>query len=321
MIEQAVVLGGSGGLGKAVVDSLISRNIPTKVLVRDLDKFKSLYPDERLPGKVNVLEGDLDSIQALAVACEHTDTIFLCFNTDFKNWDRDMTKWISNVGKVAAHLGARIMYRGNIYNIGLTDAKKITEEHPQNAHTNIGQLSIAIEQRLAKAVYDGASLTIIRFPQLFGPAMLTNDIGKAFTNIHDRKPADWYGNPEMEHEFLFTVDAGEAMVEAALSPKASDSILHFPGIIIKPSDLMNKYAEMVGSQEAPYKLISNLKLSLKSAVSRSFILKKELLYIYEQSQILDGTKYSKIVKEIDITSIDEALKRTYQWISYWHSKD
>lgn len=317
MIDQAVVLGGTGGLGKAVVDELISRNIPTKVLVRSLEKFKSLYPDQKYPGRVSVLEGELDSNQALAIACEHVDTIFVCFNTELDKWSERMPRWISRISDIAAALGARIVYPGNISNFGYSEAQRITEEHPQNAHTSIGQLSIALEQRMARAIGEGASLTILRFPHLFGPAMVSNIMGRNFDNLMNGKSAIWYGDTSIEMEFLYTKDAAMAMVEAALNPQAADTILHYPGIAISPISFIQKFCDFCSCGENSIERISSLKSGWKSFVSREFPLEKELFYLYTKPQILDGTKFEKIVGDLARTSLETALSSTYEWFLYW----
>lgn len=317
MIEQAVVLGGSGGLGKAVVDALISRNIPTKVLVRDIEKFKSLYPDNVYPGKVNVLEGDMDNNQALAVACEHTDTIFVCFKPPHTKLAKDMPRWISRVADIGAALGARIMYPGNMSNYGETDAKRITEEHPQNAPTNTGQLSIVFEQRLARAIPEGASLTIIRFPHIFGPAVINDLMYPVFSSAFQNKPSTWYGQPFLDHEFLYNMDAGEAMVLAALSPAAADTILHFPGIVLRSHDWLDKIHAIAGSTSTSYNLKKKWVLGMKSIFSSSTPEFKELLYLFENSLLLDGSKFDNIVGKIERTPMEEAIKSTLDWYRYW----
>ena len=109
-MQSVAVLGASGVLGKAVVDELLKQNFLVKILVRDIEKFMLLYPDEKLSGRVNVVQGDLDTNQSLATVLEFVDTIFVCFNTEFHKWGSDMIRWIDRIADLAVALEARIVY-------------------------------------------------------------------------------------------------------------------------------------------------------------------------------------------------------------------
>ncbi|MCY3414678.1 MAG: NAD-dependent epimerase/dehydratase family protein [Candidatus Heimdallarchaeota archaeon] len=318
MIEQAVVLGASGGMGKAIVDALIKKNIPTKILVRDIEKFKSLYPDEKLPGRVNVMEGDMNSNQALAVVCEHSDVIFPCFSTSYSKYDNYMPIWISKVADIAAALGARIVFPGNKLVYARTDARRITEEHPQRPKSRIGQLTIAVEQRLARAVAEGASLSIIRFPFIFGPAALNSFYSSIFEQAIKRKICAWKGNnPSLEYEFMYSADAGEVMVRAAMNPQAADTILHHPGQLSTPQDFIKLIYSIEGMNFDTFEKEKSWKANIRSAFSKDAEMFHEVKYIFNESLILDGSKFKSIVGEFSHTPIETAIKQTLDWYRYW----
>lgn len=323
-MEQATVLGATGGLGKAVVDALISKNYNTKILVRDIEKFKKLYPGGKLPGEVSVIQGDLDSNQSLALACEYSDTIFACFNTTYAKWNTDLTRWVSRVGDIAATLQANILFPGNVYNIGRVDKDpnfRVDEEHPQNAHTDKGQLRIALEQRLIRSAMEGATLTILRFPEFYGPAVLNRIISPVFINALKGKRCNWFGNPKVLHDFIYTRDAGKAMVKAALEPKAADTVLHVPGSQpITCEAFINKVYELSNtSLESNYEIISQWKLNLAGWVQKDVREFTEMLYLFEEPLILDGSKFNKIVGKMEYTTHDNAIKETLEWYKYWEN--
>lgn len=320
MIENAVVLGASGGLGKAVVDALISRNISTKILVTDTDKFKALYPEE-LPGRVSVVTGDLDSNQALATACEYVDTIFVCFDAPLHNWSTDKIRWVSRVAEIASALNANIIYPGNIYNYGHVDpsANPINEEAPQQPHTEIGKLSIAIEYRLAKAAMEGASLSIARLPTLFGPAILDNDISSIFINALRNEQSQIYGDSSLKHNFIFTKDAGEALVRIALEMQLRDSIIHIPGNPpIGYAELINLiYKETKSDLNIQFTKISSWKDAMRGFFSKETSVLNELKYQHDEEILLDGSKFNKFIPDFIFTKNEEAIKQTLDWYKYY----
>lgn len=320
MIENAVVLGASGGLGKAVVDALIYRNISTKILVRDIDKFKALYSDN-LPGRVNVITGDLDSNQALATACEYVDTIFACFDAPLQNWSTDKIRWISRVAEIASALNANIVYPGNIYNFGHVESatNPLNEEAQQLSHIEIGKLSIAMEYRLAKAAMEGATLTIARLPTLFGPAIQNKYISSIFINALRNERSQIYGDSSIKHNFMFTKDAGEALVRMALETQLRDAIIHVSGNSpIKYAELINLiYKQAKSDLEIPFIKISSWKSMIRGIFSKETSALNDLKYLYDEEILLDGSKFTKFIPDMVFTEHEEAINQTLDWYKFY----
>ena len=69
---RALVVGGTGRTGRKIVEQLVAKEIPTRVLVRDLESAKLLWPDT-----VEVVQGDVlnpSTIRAAIADC----TVLLC---------------------------------------------------------------------------------------------------------------------------------------------------------------------------------------------------------------------------------------------------
>jgi nucleoside-diphosphate-sugar epimerase len=316
-METAVVLGASGIVGKAVTDALIKRNINTKILVRDIDKFTSLYHGKAMPGEVNAIQGELDNNEALAAVCEYADTIFACFNTSARMWESNMVRWIARVSDLASALQARLVYPGNLSNYSESTEELIDEESPQGSKTTKGRLSIAIENRLARSAMEGAALTILRFPDIYGPGTRSDYISQIFVRALQGKGCEWYGELGKTHDFIFSKNVGEIMVRAALEPRTADTVLHIPGPQAMPvREWIEKiYSNVTSKQEPLISVVPSWKMKLRTLWSREAAEIEDMNFLFDKTLLLDGSKYEKLVGKIRYTNHDDAIKTTLDWFS------
>lgn len=318
-MRSVAVLGASGVLGKSIVDELIKQNISVKILVRDIERYKSLYPNEQLPGRVNVVQGDLDTNQSLATVLEFVDTIFICFNTELDKWGTDMIRWIDRIASLASALEARIVYPGCVYNFGIHQ-NDLTEESEQNAPSEIGQLKIAVEKRLYRAAQEGANLTIVRLPEIYGPADLNSPLRFVFENAINNKVSKWRGDLKIKHEFIYSKDAAKALVRAGSSDKGQDKVFHYSGTIIPVDELVNQIHSLANSTVQPkIEIVPKIKEKLYGLISNKIRLQTQLRYLNENEIFLDDKLYIQELGEIERIPLSISLKETIEWYQHWFS--
>lgn len=316
-MQSCAVIGATGALGKATVDELIQRNIPVKILVRDIEKYKALYPQGKLPGRVNVVQGDLDTNQSIATMMENIDTVFLCFNTNLRYWERDMINWTDKIAKLASALEARIIYPGCISNYGLKD-HLIAEEDHQDAKSEIGQLKIALEKRLYRAAQEGAKLTILRFPNIFGPGDFNSKLSKTFELAIQKQSSPWLGDGNIRQEFIYSKDAAKAFVKAALSENAENRVFHIAGNVISVKDWISKiykFAKCEISRE--YYVVPSWLDAIKAIFSKDVKLRNQLKYLNQNELFFDGSVFIKEFGNLELTPFDISLAETVDWYNYW----
>jgi len=313
-MDEIAVLGGSGSVGFGVVNALIDKKYQPKVMVRDINQFKSLFDDE-IPGPITAIQGDLDSNHAIAKVCEYADTIFICFNTDYRYWSDKMTAWVSKIGDLAANLQAKVIFPTNMYNFGTTTASPINEEEEQNATTQLGKLRIAIEQKLVKSALTGSIVSLVRLPRLFGPASFDYLIEPLFYAASQNKSCTWYGDLNNPMDLMYNMDAGKILVNVAESHHANDAMLHVSGYSnLNPEKFINEiYTESKSTVSIPTKLMKSWKIAFKSIINTNFDLFSEVLYQFNSPYLLDDTKYKQLIGEIQRTPLIEAIKKTIEW--------
>ena len=319
-MQSVAVLGASGVLGKAVVDQLLNNNFSVKILVRDIEKYKSLYPNEILSGRVNVVQGDLDTNQSMATVIEFVDTIFVCFNTEFHKWGSDMIRWIDRIAELAVALEARIVYPGCSYNFG-KNSELLTENHKQDSRIELGQLKIAVEKRLYRAAQDGAQLTIVRLPDIYGPADFHSMVGNVFASAAQNKISKWRGNANLNHEFIYSVDAAKALILAGSTDMGIDRVFHFSGMIIQVEELINIIHNGSNSTILPkIQLISKARDMIFALFSPKYRFYKDIRYLNENENFLSGELFKQELGEIVLTPLDESINDTIEWYKYWFTR-
>ncbi|MHA2032902.1 MAG: NAD-dependent epimerase/dehydratase family protein, partial [Candidatus Kariarchaeaceae archaeon] len=300
---------------------LIKQNISTKILVRDVERYKSLYPDERIPGIVNVIQGDLDTNQALANVLEHVDTIFVCFNAEPQYWEKDVIRWIDRISNLATALEATIVYPGCMINYG-PKKDSITEEDVQDGTSELGQLKIAIEQRLYRASLEGAALVLVRFPDLYGPADFHSEIGSVYNSASINKTSSWMGDIEINHEFMFSHDAAKVLVQVATKEKAKDRVFHISGDKVKVSDFISQIYDMAEAMVFPkVKKVAYWKQLILTIVSKKYRYQDQLKYLFENENYFSDDLFTTEIGNIDRTPIKAGIEETINWYKFWNSKN
>src|SRR6266508_1530016 len=72
------VSGATGNIGKEVVRQLVAKGQPVRVLARNVQKGRAMFPE---PG-VDIVQADLDQPESLEKALEGVDHAFLLSSTD-----------------------------------------------------------------------------------------------------------------------------------------------------------------------------------------------------------------------------------------------
>ncbi len=73
--KQIIVYGGTGFYGRKVVEKLLQKNQPVKVVTRNIDNAKRLFGD-----KVNVFQGDVTETGVVKASLENVGAVVICLS-------------------------------------------------------------------------------------------------------------------------------------------------------------------------------------------------------------------------------------------------
>ncbi len=309
MNETHVVFGANGALGSAIVRRLTAAGKPVRAVVRDAELAATL-----LPSAAGVVVKDARVKEMALDACQGAAIVYYCINLPYALWPRWMPTITDNIVEGAAQAGASLVFPGNVFGYGPLQTVPATEDHPQDAKGNKGQLRNAMERRMLRAHQAGEVPTVIpRFPDFYGPNVISKVMAPVFQAALTGTKAAWPGTLDAPHDLIFVDDAAAACVLLGATPEAFGQVWHVPGA----GPLTGRqFLEMVfraagkPAKGGPMGHLTFRFLGLMAPEAKEML---ELLYMYEQPLVLDGGKFARAFPDFRYTPHEDAVRQTVEW--------
>lgn len=207
----ALVLGVTGGLGRALAVALHGRGYSIRALSRDPAKAAA---SARLPFAVDWRRGDALDRGAVLRAAAGAAVIAHAVNPPgYAKWREKAVSMLTNSIVAAQHSGARILFPGNIYAFGPEAGALINEDSPQNPHTVKGAVRMDMEAMLRHAAGDGVRSLIVRAGDFFGPDVPSSWFSQAVVkNGRTAKVIQDLGATGVGHSWAYVPDLAETFM-------------------------------------------------------------------------------------------------------------
>ncbi len=309
MNETHVVFGANGALGAAIVRRLTAAGKPVRAVVRDAELAAVL-----LPPAAGVVVKDARVKEMAVDACQGAAVVYYCVNVPYALWPRWMPTITDNIVEAAAQAGASLVFPGNVFGYGPLQSIPATEDHPQDTRSNKGQLRNAMERRMLRAHQAGDVPTVIpRFPDFYGPNVISKLMAPVFQSALTGAKAAWPGTLDAPHDLIFVEDAAAACVLLGAMPEAFGQAWHVPGA----GPLTGRqFLEMVyraagkPARGGPMSRLTFRFLGLLAPEAKEML---ELLYQFEQPMVLDGGKFARAFPDFRYTPHEDAVRQTLDW--------
>lgn len=298
-MKTALIIGISGNFGGQMARTLSKNGWQIKTLMRDASKA----PDWL--ASANIFTGSAQDESAVDQAAQGAELIVYAANPPYHKWHQEAMKMLEPTIRVAEKRGLRILFPGNVYSYA-PQPTAIKESVTVKAPTDKGEIRVQMEERLKQASQNGASVTIIRAGDFFGPDMhlswLKMILKKGKKGYSYSAPHD----PQHVHFWSYLPDLCANAVKLVENPESNFDIWHDKGFALTLEDWRKAFsASGIALQIKKFPWPIFRILSLFSPMLREVI---KMKYLWETNVVLDGTKLkNKLGKDLNSTALNEIV--------------
>lgn len=211
MTRAIALTGGTGFIGAALIELLLSNGFTVRALVRSPEKLTPQntpqFSDALNEGRLVPIKGDLSDQEALNGLSDGTEAVINGAGLVLAQNDQDYTtvnvEGAAAIAKAAAAAGANIVHLSSM-------SARAPHLSPYAASKH------ASEEAVAKAANTKVSAVSLRLPAIYGPRdMVTLPFFKLIKSGLAPQPAS---KEEMRVSILYVEDAAKAVISAIKSP-------------------------------------------------------------------------------------------------------
>ena len=299
-----VVVGGTGAIGRAVIDELLSRGHRVRSVARRAIDGRS---------EVETRTADVTDIEQARQAIGGASVVYQCAMPAYTRWVEEFPTLQANVVDAAQHTGAKLVAVENLYMYGPGDGP-LCETTPMNATGRKGSLRARLSNELLAAHAAGRlRVAIGRASDYYGPGALNSAAGDTFFRaIASGKRPRWLGRLDQPHVLSYLPDIAAGLVTLGERYAADGKVWHLP---VSEPLTGQQWAERVSHVVGRPVHLSRVSRPMVVALGLFMPLLRELretLYQWEQPWIVDDTTFRETFGA-EATSTDKAIAQTLEW--------
>ncbi len=279
-----VVLGASGGSGRAVVKELSARGAPVRAVSR-------IRQGEPLPG-VEYVRGDATNSEDLKAICRDAHIVYHCVNVPYTQWSTHLLPIAHAIVAAAGGAGARLVVVDNLYMYG-PPTGPMTEKTPRAPQSRKGRLRSQLEDYFLNAHRTRVvRLAIGRASDFYGVAANSAANLLVITPAIQGKVASWPGSLDAPHTLSYLPDVARGLITLGERDEALGEVWHLPA----DAPLTGRqFIELVFAELGRPPRLRVIRrpmvmfVGLFSPMIRETL---EVLYQFERPFVMDSSKFS-----------------------------
>jgi nucleoside-diphosphate-sugar epimerase len=300
------ILGAGGAVANALTRELMNTNETIRLVSRKPVK---------ITGKnITWQKADLLNYDEVLSAVKGSTVIYLVAGLVYDKdiWKAQWPVLMQNVINATKATGARLIFFDNVYMYGLVNGamKEDTPYHPSSVK---GDIRAGIATMLMDEVKAGnIRATIARAPDFYGTDSLNSFVDMmVLTKYAAKQTAQWIGNTEKKHNFIYIPDAGKAMFLLGQNPDSDNQVWHLPTAPAITGKQFIDIAAGVYQVKPKFMRIRKFMLWLIGLFQKVVMGTVEMYYQYNHDYIFDSSKFEKAFN-FKPTSYEDGLKELSQ---------
>jgi len=297
-----VVLG-AGPVGRAIVQSLVSRQIDVTVVSRS---------GTEIPGARSIAASVLDT-NRLKEIVSGADVVYQAAQPEYHRWPEEFPAMQDSIVRAVRDSETVLVAVENLYGYGHVKGP-ISQSLPLVATGRKGKVRSDLWRSLETESKAGRlKATAGRASDFFGPYAEGSAVGdRFFLPLIAGKKAEVMGNPDALHSYTYVKDFGEALVRLALDERSLGRAWHVPNA---PAVSNRKFLEMAAEIAGVKPQSKNLGLAMMKIAGLFVPAARELpemLYEFKEDFVVDHSDYASTFGD-HATALNQSLSETIEW--------
>mgnify|MGYP006282722299 CR=1 FL=1 len=299
-----VVLGATGGAGRAVVQALVDRGHRVRAVSRSGDHTGS--------DTVDHVAADCTDLDQTLAACDGAAVVYHCLNVPYSQWADVLPLFAENVLTAAARADAALIVTDNLYMYG-PSAEPMTEDTPRRPTGPKGRLRAELENRFLAAHETGrVPVAIGRASDFYGPHANSSTRELVFEAAVNGTTAAWLGSLDAPHTMTYLPDFARGLVTLGTHPEALGDIWHLPSNDPITGRRFIEQVYAAADRTPRMRAYGYWSLTLAGWFDAQVREAREVLYQFEEPFIMDTQKFEKAFGG-SVTPYAEAIPATLNW--------
>jgi nucleoside-diphosphate-sugar epimerase len=302
------VILGTGAIGRAIADELVSRGESVRMVNR------SGKMDE-VPAGVEVVASDLYDPANVREVTGNARVVYQSAQPHYDEWPQKFPPLQKSIIEGLTGSDAKLVMVENLYMYGEMNGKPLSEDMPYNAHTRKGKVRGEISRAAFEAHKAGlVRVTAGRGGNFFGPWGLDSTMGaRAFYPLLGGKPAQLIGRTDLPHTHTYIKDFGKALVTLGERDEADGQAWHVPNDqpTMTQGELIRLFAEEAGV-DPKMNGMGKVMMSIGGLFIPEAKESLEMMYEFEKPFVIDSNKFEKNFG-MKATPIRDAVRETVAW--------
>ncbi|TGM58242.1 SDR family NAD(P)-dependent oxidoreductase [Leptospira vanthielii] len=312
-MEKVLVLGATGGTGKALVQELLTRGIGTIAFGRNQGALESLANELGNPEKLELALGDVFQWESVREAAKTADIIFQTANVPYHEMADKSLLLAESVMKAAQANFQKIVFVDGIYVYGPNPGYVVEESYLRKPNSKKGKIRIEMEKLIFSSSWLQSKPLIVRLPDYYGPTSKNAYLNPTLEGLAFGKPSLFIGETGVKREYIYLPDAAKMIVNVASKESSYRRNWNLPGQTISGKEILKIAKQITGKKT--FLIPIGKKTLMIAGIFDSFLREVvEMMYLTKDPLVLSGVQYEREIGTIPQTPFEKGLKETFDFI-------